>query len=41
VSLFESRKERKVDPSGDMVRFAKSLGISFGNEAPSAGGGGG
>lgn len=31
VSLSESRKERKVDPQGDMVRFAKSMGISFGD----------
>lgn len=31
ISLAESRKERKVDPSGEMVRFAKSMGISFGD----------
>ena len=29
-SLGESRKERKVDPEGDKVRLAKSIGISFG-----------
>ncbi|WP_342381789.1 6-phosphofructokinase [Myxococcus stipitatus] len=31
VPLSESRKERRVDPSGDLVRFAKSMGISFGD----------
>jgi 6-phosphofructokinase 1 len=41
VPLAESRKERRVDPAGEMVRFAKSLGISFGNEALSVGGTGG
>jgi 6-phosphofructokinase 1 len=30
VPLSESRKERRVDPSGELVRFAKSMGISFG-----------
>lgn len=30
TSLSESRKERKVDPAGDKVRLAKSIGISFG-----------
>jgi len=29
--LSESRKERRVDPSGELVRFAKSMGISFGD----------
>jgi phosphofructokinase-like protein len=29
--LSESRKERRVDPSGETVRFAKSMGISFGD----------
>jgi ATP-dependent phosphofructokinase / diphosphate-dependent phosphofructokinase len=29
--LSESRKERKVDPNGELVRFAKSLGINFGD----------
>src|SRR5205823_1199776 len=29
--LSESRKERRVDPKGDLVRFGKSLGISFGD----------
>jgi len=32
VSLAESKKERRVDPEGPMVRYAKSLGISFGDE---------
>src|SRR3954471_18539342 len=36
--LSESRKERRVDVEGDMVRFAKSLGISFVNETSSSGG---
>lgn len=31
ASLSESRKERTVDPKGDPVRFAKSMGISFGD----------
>jgi len=31
VPLSESRKERRVDPNGDLVRFAKSMGISFGD----------
>ncbi len=30
VSLRESRKERRVDPAGEEVRFARSLGICFG-----------
>jgi 6-phosphofructokinase 1 len=29
--LSESRKERRVDPNGETVRFAKSMGISFGD----------
>jgi 6-phosphofructokinase 1 len=33
VSLAESRKERKVDPNGELVRFAKSMGINFGEES--------
>jgi 6-phosphofructokinase 1 len=31
ASLSESQKERRVDPHGEDVRFAKSLGISFGD----------
>lgn len=31
ASLSESRKERRVDPNGEPVRFAKSMGISFGD----------
>lgn len=31
VSLAESKKERRVDPAGDDVRFAKSMGVSFGD----------
>jgi 6-phosphofructokinase 1 len=31
VPLSESRKERAVDPNGELVRFAKSMGISFGD----------
>jgi len=31
VPLSESRKERRVDTSGELVRFAKSMGISFGD----------
>ena len=30
-SLAESRKERRVDPNGDTVRFAKGMGVSFGD----------
>lgn len=29
--LAESRKERRVDPYGDSVRFSKSMGICFGD----------
>jgi ATP-dependent phosphofructokinase / diphosphate-dependent phosphofructokinase len=32
VPLAEARKERRVDPSGERVRFAKSLSINFGDE---------
>ena len=32
LPLAESRKERRVDPKGEAVRFAKSLGISFGDQ---------
>ena len=38
VHLSESRKERRVDPRGEMVRFARGLGIYFGDEPPPAGG---
>lgn len=31
VPLSEARKDRRVDPSGELVRFAKSLGIGFGD----------
>ncbi|MGA9522194.1 MAG: 6-phosphofructokinase [Myxococcaceae bacterium] len=31
VPLSETTKERKVDPNGELVRFGKSLGISFGD----------
>ncbi|MBJ6762325.1 6-phosphofructokinase [Myxococcaceae bacterium JPH2] len=31
VPLSESRKERRVDPHGELVRFAKSMGIGFGD----------
>lgn len=31
VPLAEARKDRRVDPGGERVRFAKSLGISFGD----------
>ncbi len=31
VSLAESRKERKVQIDGDMVRYAKSMGVCFGD----------
>ncbi|HZN92133.1 MAG TPA: 6-phosphofructokinase [Myxococcales bacterium] len=41
VSLAESKKERRVDPRGEMVRFAKSLGITFGDEQLEVGGSGG
>ncbi len=30
VPLCESKKERRVNPEGELVRFAKSLGINFG-----------
>ncbi|MFZ5471763.1 MAG: 6-phosphofructokinase [Myxococcota bacterium] len=30
VPLSESKKEKVVDPNGELVRFAKSLGINFG-----------
>lgn len=30
TSLGESRKDRLVDPNGDRVRLAKSIGVSFG-----------
>jgi 6-phosphofructokinase 1 len=30
VPLSESRKERRVDPRGETVRFARSMGITFG-----------
>jgi ATP-dependent phosphofructokinase / diphosphate-dependent phosphofructokinase len=30
VPLSESRKERQVDPHGELVRYARSMGISFG-----------
>jgi 6-phosphofructokinase 1 len=29
--LSESRKERHVDPSGDLVRYARGMGINFGD----------
>jgi 6-phosphofructokinase 1 len=32
VPLAESKKERRVDRNGEMVRFAKSLGTSLGDE---------
>jgi ATP-dependent phosphofructokinase / diphosphate-dependent phosphofructokinase len=32
VPLGESKKERRVDPNGELVRYAKSLGINFGDE---------
>jgi 6-phosphofructokinase 1 len=32
VPLAESKKERRVDPQGEIVRFAKSMGTSFGDE---------
>ncbi len=31
VPLSESKKERRVDPCGDSVMFAKSMGVSFGD----------
>lgn len=31
VSLAESKKERKVDPQGELARFARSLGVSLGD----------
>ncbi|NOK32126.1 6-phosphofructokinase [Corallococcus exercitus] len=31
VPLSESRKERRVDPQGELVRFARSMGIGFGD----------
>lgn len=31
VPLSESRKERRVDPRGELVRFAKSMGVGFGD----------
>ncbi|MBZ4331589.1 6-phosphofructokinase [Corallococcus interemptor] len=31
VPLSESRKERRVDVRGDLVRFARSMGIGFGD----------
>lgn len=31
VPLAESKKERRVDPMGEKVRFAKSMGVSFGD----------
>jgi 6-phosphofructokinase 1 len=31
TSLSETKKERRVDPQGDDVRFAKTLGICFGD----------
>lgn len=30
VPLGESKKERRVDPDGELVRYARSLGINFG-----------
>jgi phosphofructokinase-like protein len=32
VSLAESKKERRVEADGELVRYAKSLGVSLGNE---------
>ena len=29
--LSESKKDRRVDPRGELVQFAKSLGINFGD----------
>jgi ATP-dependent phosphofructokinase / diphosphate-dependent phosphofructokinase len=31
VPLSESRKERVVDPQGDTVRFARGMGVCFGD----------
>ena len=31
VPLAESKKERRVDPMGETVLFAKSMGVSFGD----------
>jgi 6-phosphofructokinase 1 len=31
VPLAESKKERLVDPMGDTVRFAKAMGVCFGD----------
>lgn len=31
VPLSESKKERRVDPTGETVVFAKSMGVSFGD----------
>ncbi|MHB8873416.1 MAG: 6-phosphofructokinase [Myxococcaceae bacterium] len=31
VPLSESKKERRVDPKGEVVRFARGLGVSFGD----------
>ncbi len=31
VPLAESKKERRVDPTGEAVLFAKSMGVSFGD----------
>ena len=31
VPLSESKKERRVDPMGEIVLFAKSMGVSFGD----------
>jgi phosphofructokinase-like protein len=31
ASLAESKKERKVDPQGELARFARSLGVSLGD----------
>ncbi len=31
VPLSESKKERRVDPLGETVRFAKAMGVSFGD----------
>jgi hypothetical protein len=32
VPLAETTKSRRVDPHGELVRFAKSMGTSFGDE---------
>ncbi len=32
VELQQSTKERRVDPKGEIVRFAKSMGTNFGDE---------